>query len=93
MLTFNLKKKWFEKIKCGEKTHEYRVFNRYWAKRLLVGVNNQFCVFCMGYPKRDDKDKRILAKILECSIIDGRETDLEVDRIVFDIHFELVKEA
>ena len=25
MLTFNLKKEWFEKIKSGEKTHEYRV--------------------------------------------------------------------
>lgn len=34
MLTFNLKKEWFEKIKSGEKTHEYRVASEYWKKRL-----------------------------------------------------------
>lgn len=34
MLTFNLKKEWFEKIKSGEKTHEYRVFSSYWVKRI-----------------------------------------------------------
>ena len=34
MLTFNLKKEWFEKIKSGEKTHEYRLYNSYWEKRL-----------------------------------------------------------
>ena len=27
MLTFNLKKEWFEKIKSGEKTHEYILTN------------------------------------------------------------------
>lgn len=27
MLTFNLKKKWFDKIKNGEKTHEYREYS------------------------------------------------------------------
>ena len=34
MLIFNLKKEWFEKIKNGEKTHEYREYKPYWAKRL-----------------------------------------------------------
>ena len=34
MLTFNLKKEWFEKIKSGEKTHEYRLQTKYWTKRL-----------------------------------------------------------
>lgn len=34
MLTFNLKREWFEKIKSGEKTHEYRVVKPYWEKRL-----------------------------------------------------------
>lgn len=29
MLTFNLKKEWFEKIKSGEKTHEYREVKPY----------------------------------------------------------------
>lgn len=34
MLTFNLKKEWFEKIKSGEKTHEYRELKPYWNRRI-----------------------------------------------------------
>ncbi|MCH5149267.1 MAG: hypothetical protein J1G30_01260 [Spirochaetales bacterium] len=34
MLTFNLKKQWFEKIRLGEKTIEYREVKPYWTKRL-----------------------------------------------------------
>lgn len=33
MLVFILKKEWFEKIKSGEKTHEYREYKPYWIKR------------------------------------------------------------
>ena len=40
MLTFNLKKEWFEKIKSGEKTHEYRVMNDYWCKRISALFSN-----------------------------------------------------
>jgi hypothetical protein len=32
MLTFNVKKVWFDKIKSGEKTHEYREFKEYWTR-------------------------------------------------------------
>lgn len=35
MLTFNLKKVWFDKIKSGEKTHEYREVKDYWTDRLV----------------------------------------------------------
>ena len=31
MLTFNLKKEWFDKIKSGEKTHEYREVKYHWT--------------------------------------------------------------
>lgn len=34
MLTFTLKKQWFEKIKSGEKTVEYREVKPYWTKRI-----------------------------------------------------------
>ena len=34
MLTFNLKKEWFDKIKSGEKTHEYREMSEHWCQRL-----------------------------------------------------------
>lgn len=35
MLTFNLKKEWFDKIKIGEKTHEYREVKDFWTDRLV----------------------------------------------------------
>ena len=34
MLIFPLKKQWYEKIKSGEKTIEYREVKPYWTKRL-----------------------------------------------------------
>ena len=33
MLTFPLKKEWYDKIKSGEKTVEYREVKPYWTKR------------------------------------------------------------
>lgn len=49
MLVFNLKKEWFEKIKSGEKTHEYRRQTLYWTKRLSrlfnsapIGIKQEF---------------------------------------------------
>jgi hypothetical protein len=42
MLTFNLKKEWFEKIKRGEKTHEYREYKPYWRKRLEKCIGDDF---------------------------------------------------
>jgi len=34
MLIFPLKKQWYEKIKSGEKTIEYREVKPYWSKRI-----------------------------------------------------------
>ena len=34
MLIFPLKKQWYEKIKSGEKTVEYREVKLYWTKRI-----------------------------------------------------------
>lgn len=34
MLTFNLKKEWYEKFKRGEKTVEYREIKPYWTRRI-----------------------------------------------------------
>ena len=39
VLTFNLKKEWYEKIKCGDKTIEYREAKPYWEKRFA----KEFC--------------------------------------------------
>lgn len=124
MLTFNLKKEWFEKIKSGEKTHEYRVMSEYWIRRIhplekepkyvskhmsdfyknipatkftyreggLKFRNSDGIVFCLGYPSKDDKEKRLYAKIKSiCINVNGNYTDLKIDKPVFDIEFELIK--
>lgn len=102
MLTFNLKKEWFKKIKSGEKTHEYRERRPYWYRRLhyywyrlknnLPIKDNVICFAC-GYPKKEDKEKRLYAKIVSVKIIDGKNTDLKINKDVFDIEFELISEC
>lgn len=104
MLTFNLKKEWFEKIKSGEKTHEYRVNNDYWFNRLfpiLLKVKHQTyrnkteiqCIFACGYPKKNDITKRLKAEIKSITTCNGLGTDLKIDKSVFDIEFELLDEV
>lgn len=65
MLTFNLKKEWFEKIKSGEKTHEYREFKPYWAKRIDK--------FLKQYQYLDEEDEYslILFDDLHCEFVCG----------------------
>lgn len=50
-------------------------------------------IFCNGYPKDDDKDKRLSARIKSISIINGKNTDLKTDKEVFDIEFKLIKDV
>lgn len=113
MLVFNVKREWFDKIKSGEKTHEYREVKPYWDKRFLnisysspdtlplsykLKYNDYlssftcFIVFKCGYPKANDKDKILKAKIKSIKIINGINTDLKIDKLVYDIEFELIKE-
>ena len=102
MLTFNLKKEWFEKIKSGEKTHEYREVKPYWTKRLfehyyIYGIKScnikDKCEFVCGYASKDDKDKRLKARIKDIQIVNGLNTDLKIDKNVFDIKFELKEDS
>lgn len=98
MLTFNLKKEWFEKIKSGEKTHEYRRMTPYWKARIYNAIEKDKdftlqCKFCCGYPKNDDKEKILLANVIRITQdVDGLETDLKINGLVFDIEFELINE-
>jgi hypothetical protein len=109
MLTFNLKKQWFDKIKSGEKTHEYREVKPYWKKRLSKHLesfanNKTFnklikndivilpCCFKCGYPKFEEKDKILYGGIKSITIINGKNTDLAIDKDVYDIEFELIGE-
>lgn len=109
MLTFNLKKEWFEKIKSGEKTHEYREFKPYWIKRfkkffhlseydieaMLDNEKNQIIFFTcqfVVYFQLGYNGEKLLAEILSIRIVNGLNTDLKIDKPVFDIEFKLIKE-
>ena len=112
MLTFNLKKVWFDKIKSGEKTHEYREVKPFWKNRLkkifedkryscdicLDVADHRLdytfkvkvpCVFVCGYVSKTNKDKRINGLIKKISLYNGINTDLKINKDVYDIEFEL----
>lgn len=98
MLIFNLKKEWFEKIKSGEKTHEYREVKPYWKSRLRYPIHllesgeiKRFPadIVC-GYPSKNDFSKIIEIEILSIKIVDGKNTDLKLDTDVYDIEFQIV---
>lgn len=64
LLHLPLKEEYFRAIESGEKTEEFRLFNRYWRKRLTDledGSPQHFdgIVLTLGYPKKDDTAKRI----------------------------------
>ena len=108
MLTFPLKKEWYEKIKSGEKTIEYREVKPYWTKRIVLkffrpmfglysplGFSQQFdacdipyCALRLGYTR-----KMITARISQIEVIDGKETDLHIDKPVYAIHLANVTEV
>ncbi len=58
-LILPLKRKWFDQIKAGIKPFEFRLNNEYWQKR-LIGKTYDKVIFTLGYPKRDDTERRIV---------------------------------
>ena len=103
MLTFPLKKEWYEKIKSGEKTIEYREVKPYWTRRLeraeFRGGNIYWefnktifenfsapCIFRLGYTK-----ETLEAWITKVEVVDGKDTDLHIDKPVYAIHFKDVR--
>ena len=60
ILRLNLKRKWWEQIRDGEKTTELRKVTEYWRKR-LVGRYYDEIHLCLGYPRRGD-DSKILKR-------------------------------
>ena len=121
MLTFNLKKQWFDKIKSCEKTHEYREVKFFWTTRFvkeffgitknknpyaykcyMLGMNNYLrgekatynnplIKFICGYARNQDNTKILKAKMKSVTIINGKHTDLAIDKDVYDIEFELIR--
>ena len=66
-LILPLKRKWFEAIKSGKKTEEFRLKNEYWKKRLVERHYDRI-VITLGYPKRSDASRRIVMPYLGYSI-------------------------
>lgn len=106
MLTFSLKKEWYEKIKSGEKTIEYREVKPYWANRLAKVLEFNQYSFChvgdklemitYSYPVKlrlGYTKKCMSALVFKIEIVDGKDTDLRIDAPVYAIHLSGVKEA
>lgn len=57
-LQIALKGIYFDAIKCGYKTEEYRLANDYWRKR-LIGREYERLILTRGYPARSDDKRRM----------------------------------
>lgn len=104
MLVFTLKKEWYNKIATGKKSIEYREVKPYWTKRLQKEIGPWFsasgfvgawfgdnvrssCYLQLGY----NPETRMVAKIKKIDIVDGKNTDLAIDKPVYAIHLENVE--
>ena len=105
MLIFPLKKEWYEKIKSGEKTIEYREVKPYWSCRLakefefnqyyFCNIGNRLEMFTYYHPVKlrlGYTDKYMEALVYKIEIVDGKDTDLHTDKPVYAIHLADVKE-
>jgi hypothetical protein len=64
-LVLNLKAEYFDAIRDGSKSEEFRLHNAHWIKRLVALPNGSkrdySCVILRkGYPKRGDKSREII---------------------------------
>lgn len=90
MLTLNLKREWFEKIKAGQKTHEYRDVKPYFTSRLEKLKPGDLFILRWGY--KPDPEREFLAELVRLSVVkDGMTTDLRHNNPVYDIEFKLIK--
>lgn len=64
-LQLAVKGEYFDAMKRGEKTEEYRLYNEYWRARLIFEgpftAPHKFdrLVITKGYPRKDDTSRRI----------------------------------
>ena len=61
-LMLAVQKTYFDQIKTGEKTEEYRDVTPYWEKKLIkdgLPIEYSEVVITYGYPKKDDPEKTI----------------------------------
>lgn len=61
VLHLPLKREYFEAIKAGTKTEEFRLRTLHWRKRLEFPIiPYDQIVLTLGYPARDDHDRRLV---------------------------------
>ncbi len=92
--------RWFEEIKSGRKTHEYRKATPFWALRILraAGIEKRvhfraalLLVNLEKYPNVQfqkayrKNPERMTFNIKDIRLVDGKNTDLHIDDLVFDI--------
>lgn len=105
MLTFPLKKEWYEKIKSGKKTIEYREVKPYWTRRLSSKSGLDHIFLSLLKAKGGEScdipcrlrlgytNKYMTANVVKVEIVDGSNTDLHINKPVYAIHLCDVKEA
>ncbi len=90
--------RWFEEIKSGRKTHEYRKATKFWSQRIYpvychfsliktgewdeLKEEKYFVQFQKAYRKNPE---RMIFEISKITIISGKYTDLKCPEPVFDI--------
>ena len=108
-MIFPLKKRWYEKIKRGEKTIEYREVKSYWSKRLFNAmIKKGIKTYCENdiYTEETVREPlfcylqlgykpetRLKAQIVKIQVINGKDTDLHINAPVYAIHLADVKEC
>ena len=60
-ITIPIKGVYFDQIKSGEKTEEYRLVTPFWKKR-LEDREYSTIILTKGYPKRTDTTRRLCAE-------------------------------
>jgi hypothetical protein len=58
VLTLVMRGRWFDAIKAGTKTEEFRLCTPYWRRR-LIDATPDVLVLTRGYAKRDDTSRRL----------------------------------
>lgn len=67
-LQLAVKGEYFDQMKAGTKTEEYRLVNPYWIGRLACCKGYDRLIITKGYPRRDDESRRIDVKYQGFSI-------------------------
>ena len=87
MITLNLKSNWYKLIYEGIKTSEYREYKSFW-KRLEKLMPGDKIKFCLGYPKKGDLSKCLIKTFTKLTIVNGKNTDLNINKRVYKIDFK-----